>query len=383
MHWLPLVAMVIASALPIPHNPVTVQPGLDSRREDNAKLSTHKETSTSILEDRIVYKPFSSSGSRDRRSLDAPAQQPLRAEEISEDNSSSKDNGASRKDDSVFLDFSQKDSQMDSTDSQLRHLSPSGRQRDASTTGTGAAEDIPAQEAGTDSLLEIDEMYLDAHPRVLFSSSETPPDRPPLLLMLENDMMEDDWDGEEQEDADGRIEGHGDRATEWSTTPPSWAHLSGRTVREALRPVRRVRRSHELDGRTGAKSVCQSESFWVNKTTAIDSNNRNVTVLQVIQTLKGPLKQVFFETRCRKPDVQSGSSRRPSAMAVGGASCLGVDKKQWNSECKEKQSYVRALTKDANNLMGWRWIRIDSSCVCVLLSRANQRKEVLTRRGRG
>ncbi len=72
-------------------------------------------------------------------------------------------------------------------------------------------------------------------------------------------------------------------------------------------------------------------------------------------------------------------------MGVAGAGCFGVDKKQWVSECKAKQSYVRALTKDANNRIGWRWIRIDSSCVCVLLSRANQAagREILARRGRG
>uniref|UniRef100_A0A4W6CGZ1 Neurotrophin-4 n=1 Tax=Lates calcarifer TaxID=8187 RepID=A0A4W6CGZ1_LATCA len=120
--------------------------------------------------------------------------------------------------------------------------------------------------------------------------------------------------------------------------------------------------------RRGEKSVCESESVWVtDKKTAIDSHGRQVTILQEIQTQTGPLKQYFYETRCP------------------GAGCLGVDKKQWLSECKAKQSYVRALTKDANNRTGWRWIRIDSSCVCVLLSRTNQAlaREVLTRNGRG
>uniref|UniRef100_A0A672Z0L4 Nerve growth factor-related domain-containing protein n=1 Tax=Sphaeramia orbicularis TaxID=375764 RepID=A0A672Z0L4_9TELE len=111
-------------------------------------------------------------------------------------------------------------------------------------------------------------MFLDAHPRVLFSPSPSPPEHPPILLR-------------------------------------------------------------------GEKSVCESESVW---------------------TQTGPLKQYFYETASR-PNLEA--ERR------------GVDKKQWVSECKAKQSFVRALTKDANNRTGWRWIRIDSSCVCVLLSRGN------------
>uniref|UniRef100_A0A087XY62 Neurotrophin-4 n=1 Tax=Poecilia formosa TaxID=48698 RepID=A0A087XY62_POEFO len=180
-------------------------------------------------------------------------------------------------------------------------------------------------------------------PRVLFSPSPSPPEHPPLLLMLENGLMEDDSDGD--------VEGHGDRAAD-RTTPNT---------------------------RRGEKSVCESESTWVNnKTTAIDSHGERVTIIPQIQTMTGALKQYFYETRCRRPDGQSGSSRtrgagaRSAAAGVAGASCLGVDKKQWRSECREKQSYVRALSKDAKNKMGWRWIRIDSSCVCVLLSRTNQ-----------
>uniref|UniRef100_A0A3Q3WMR2 Nerve growth factor-related domain-containing protein n=1 Tax=Mola mola TaxID=94237 RepID=A0A3Q3WMR2_MOLML len=154
-------------------------------------------------------------------------------------------------------------------------------------------------------VLEGDEM-LEAHPRVLFSPS--PPEHPPFLLMLET---------------------AGDAT-------------------ELLHPIKRDKRSHLMDRRRGEKSVCEAESVWVtNKTTAVDSYNVKVTILQEIQTQTGPLKQFFYE--------------------------------------KAKQSFVRALTKDANNRVGWRWIRIDSSCVCVLLSRANQAagREVLSRMGRG
>ncbi|CAF95140.1 unnamed protein product, partial [Tetraodon nigroviridis] len=144
-------------------------------------------------------------------------------------------------------------------------------------------------------------------------------------------------------------------------------------------PVRRDRRSVLMDRRRGEKSVCESESVWVtNKSTAVDAHGHNVTIMKEIQTQTGPLKQFFYETRCRQAVLRSSDSRSrgPGAAAVGmgvaGASCLGVDRKQWVSECKAKQSFVRALTKDENNRVRWRWIRIDSSCVCVLLSTANQ-----------
>uniref|UniRef100_A0A8C9Y729 Neurotrophin 4 n=1 Tax=Sander lucioperca TaxID=283035 RepID=A0A8C9Y729_SANLU len=165
-----------------------------------------------------------------------------------------------------------------------------------------------------------------------------------------------------------RLAGHGDRAIDRSTTL-SWA--------EVAHPVKRDKRSHLIDRRRGEKSVCEAESVWVtDKKTAIDSHGQKVTILQEIQTQTGPLKQYFYETRCREAEQLS---------TAAGAGCFGVDTKQWLSECKAKQSYVRALTKDVNNRTGWRWIRIDSSCVCVLLSRVNQAlgREVLTRKGRG
>ncbi|XP_015249806.1 PREDICTED: uncharacterized protein LOC107097242 [Cyprinodon variegatus] len=418
MHWLPLVAMVIASALPFPHNPATTQPGSGSRREhrrdpasflpapsldyglggnasrtdssrksqkDYINLSVHRETSTSRGEDQIAYKTFSSSASRDKISLE-----PLRTEESPEDKSLPKDYKASRKEDSKKM------AQQDSTGTPLL---PSGQLRDTSTSSTGAtmvpAEDGLTLEAGLglgvgmESLLEIDEMFLDAHPRVLFSPSPSPPEHPPLLLMLENGLMDEEGgELEEQEDADGRIEGHGDRANDRSTTTPSWANYSRR--KDEDRPFKRNKRSHQKDNRTGEKSVCDSESVWVtNKTTAIDTYGKEVTILQEIQTQTGPLKQYFYETRCRQADQRSRSSitseggSRSAGTGVAGAGCLGVDTKQWKSVCKSRQTYVRALSKDANNRMGWRWIRIDSSCVCVLLSRTYKGgKEVLPRRGR-
>lgn len=472
MHWLPLVAMVIASALPFPHNPVsriaaaTTEPGFDNRRDHRrdqavslsappvdynslgnasqmdynmaAALSQHtnrqnlqnrKDYVQSSIDEETsdpgTYQSSSNSGGADRSSvtLDVPTRGgTLRTEDISKDISLPKDykaDGSSRQDYSNFVDSSEQDNLQDSTERVLQAVGPaanlkgqrgsqptlpSDKRRDAPPSGTGgqwrlasagrglAKEENLEAGQGLDSIFEGDEMFLDAHPRVLFSPSPSPPEHPPLLLMLETGLLEEGGDREEQEDLDGHIEGHGDRAIDRSATL-SWAESSGVTA-GALHPVKRDKRSHLMDRRRGEKSVCEAESVWVNnKTTAIDSHGRNVTVLQEIQTQTGPLKQYFYETRCHQAERQSNTGRskgqdtagRPAGVGVAGAGCLGVDKKQWVSECKAKQSFVRALTKDANNRVGWRWIRINSSCVCVLLSRANQAvgREVLTRRGRG
>lgn len=456
MHWLPLVAMVIASALPFPHNPVsriavaTTEPGFDIRREhsheprarlaaphadysfhgnasqtdynvasalsqhtnrqnlqikDYLKSSIHEETSVFKVDNQGTYQTNSNSGSEQ----DVPTGGgTLRTEDILKDNFVPKDDKTDIRQDLSLVDFSRTDSVHNSIDRLFQvsavethnTVSPAAtlkgqRGPEPTVPRTGRAEASLTLEAGLglgtglDSILEGDEMFLDAHPRVLFSPSPSPPEHPPLLLMLETGMLEEDGDKEEQEDLDGHIEGHGDRAIDRSTTLSSTTYTS-----DVARPLKRDKRSHLIDRRRGEKSVCEAESFWVtDKKTAIDSHGQQVTILQEIQTQTGPLKQYFYETRCRQAEQQSNGSRsrssgaaaKPQGTGVAGAGCLGVDKKLWLSECKAKQSYVRALTKDANNRTGWRWIRIDSSCVCVLLSRANQTpgREFLTRKGRG
>uniref|UniRef100_UPI00398E786E neurotrophin-4-like n=1 Tax=Pristiophorus japonicus TaxID=55135 RepID=UPI00398E786E len=113
--------------------------------------------------------------------------------------------------------------------------------------------------------------------------------------------------------------------------------------------------------RRGDLSVCDSISHWVtNRQTAMDIHGKMVSVLTDVPTPTGPLKQYFYETRCN----------RVSSTAQGG--CRGVDKRHWISECKTKQSFVRALTKDARKQAGWRWIRIDTSCVCTLINRTGR-----------
>ncbi|KAM9299231.1 neurotrophin-4-like [Gastrophryne carolinensis] len=125
----------------------------------------------------------------------------------------------------------------------------------------------------------------------------------------------------------------------------------------------RVKRAQSSDSvslaRRGELSVCDSMNVWVtDKKQAVDIRGKTVNILPEIQTLRGPLKQYFFETKCKL----EGST-------VDG--CRGVDKRQWLSECKPKQSYVRALTIE-DKLVAWRWIRIDTACVCTLLSRSGR-----------
>ncbi|XP_004694331.1 PREDICTED: neurotrophin-4 [Condylura cristata] len=120
--------------------------------------------------------------------------------------------------------------------------------------------------------------------------------------------------------------------------------------------------------RRGELAVCDAVSSWVtDRRTAVDLRGREVEVLGEVPAAGGsPLRQYFFETRCKADSSGEG------VPGGGGGSCRGVDRRHWVSECKAKQSYVRALTSDAEGRVGWRWIRIDTACVCTLLSRTGR-----------
>ncbi|XP_005988530.1 nerve growth factor isoform X1 [Latimeria chalumnae] len=101
----------------------------------------------------------------------------------------------------------------------------------------------------------------------------------------------------------------------------------------------------------GEYSVCDSISVWVgDKTKATDIKGHEVTVLGEININNNIIKQYFFETKCLNP--------KP-----GG--CRGIDSKNWNSYCTTTHTFVRALTEDKQHA-AWRFIRIDTACVCVL-----------------
>ncbi|XP_062380646.1 brain-derived neurotrophic factor isoform X1 [Sardina pilchardus] len=117
----------------------------------------------------------------------------------------------------------------------------------------------------------------------------------------------------------------------------------------------RVRR-HSDPARRGELSVCDSISQWVtavDKKTAIDMSGQTVTVMEKVPVPNGQLKQYFYETKCN-----------PQGYTKDG--CRGIDKRHYNSQCRTTQSYVRALTMDSKRKIGWRFIRIDTSCVCTL-----------------
>lgn len=116
----------------------------------------------------------------------------------------------------------------------------------------------------------------------------------------------------------------------------------------------RKKRYTEHRSYRGEYSVCDSESKWEsNKTQAVDIHGQLVTILSMIKThATKDIRQYFYETRCRTPRPFKGG-------------CRGIDDKNWNSLCKTTQTYVRALTQHKNSV-GWRWIRIDTSCVCAL-----------------
>ncbi|CAI9597897.1 unnamed protein product [Staurois parvus] len=128
----------------------------------------------------------------------------------------------------------------------------------------------------------------------------------------------------------------------FSTQPPP---ISEDTIR-AKRTVHPVLHRGEY-------SVCDSVSMWVgNKTTAIDIKGKEVSVLGEVNINNNVFKQYFFETKCSDPKpVSSG--------------CRGIDSKHWNSYCTTTHTFVKALTMDAKQA-AWRFIRIDTACVCVL-----------------
>ncbi|KAM4711500.1 neurotrophin-3 [Anableps anableps] len=106
----------------------------------------------------------------------------------------------------------------------------------------------------------------------------------------------------------------------------------------------------------GEFSVCDSVSSWVNKTSATDIRGLNVTVIPSIRSAdRREIRQYFYETKCQGEENSRTTMRQ----------CRGIDEKDWSSQCKTTQTFVRALTKHKTTV-GWRWIRINTSCVCAL-----------------
>lgn len=193
---------------------------------------------------------------------------------------------------------------------------------------------------------------------------------PPLPpnLSLGGDIMEAQWDSEDILNQDVMMVNsdllrqhkryHSPRVLLSDRPPlqPPPLYLSDDFVSGTSAGGNRTRKKRHAEHRSyrGEYSVCDSQSLWVtDRTEAVDDRGSLVTVLSKIRLNgKDYIKQYFYETRC--------DSQRPYK---GG--CRGIDSKNWNSQCKTTQTLVRALTQ-LRNAVGWRWIRIDTSCVCAL-----------------
>ncbi|KAI5243791.1 Beta-Nerve Growth Factor [Manis pentadactyla] len=152
----------------------------------------------------------------------------------------------------------------------------------------------------------------------------------------------------------------------FSTHPPPVAADTQELDLEAggAAPFNRTHRSKRSSSHPvfhrGEFSVCDSVSVWVgDKTTATDIKGKEVMVLGEVNINNSVFKQYFFETKCRDPNpVDSG--------------CRGIDSKHWNSYCTTTHTFVKALTMDGKQA-AWRFIRIDTACVCVLSRKAGRR----------
>uniref|UniRef100_A0A8C4RBV2 Nerve growth factor-related domain-containing protein n=1 Tax=Eptatretus burgeri TaxID=7764 RepID=A0A8C4RBV2_EPTBU len=124
---------------------------------------------------------------------------------------------------------------------------------------------------------------------------------------------------------------------------------------ESENASRAKRHSRSHSWHHGEYAACDSESRWITDLrSAFDLHGRRVEVLGELRRTPNarPVRQYFYETRCR-----------------GEGPCRGVDERRWSSQCQTSQSIVRAMTRDGRGLVGWRWIRIDSACVCTLRRR--------------
>ncbi|XP_067583469.1 beta-nerve growth factor isoform X2 [Pseudorca crassidens] len=147
--------------------------------------------------------------------------------------------------------------------------------------------------------------------------------------------------------------------------PPAAADAQGLDLEAGgAAPFNRTHRSKRSSSHPvfhrGEFSVCDSVSVWVgDKATATDIKGKEVMVLGEVNINNSVFKQYFFETKCRDPNpVDSG--------------CRGIDSKHWNSYCTTTHTFVKALTMDGKQA-AWRFIRIDTACVCVLSRKAGRR----------
>ncbi|ALA62421.1 NGF [Turkeypox virus] len=105
---------------------------------------------------------------------------------------------------------------------------------------------------------------------------------------------------------------------------------------------------------------CESSTTWVaNKTTGITKEGKVVTLINEITHNKDVYKQYFLETRC---------AEYPSPVG-----CLGIDTRFWNSYCMPTHSFINSIVME-NGTPKWEYIRIDTSCVCMVQLRCGDKQ---------
>ncbi|XP_078000531.1 neurotrophin-4-like [Glandiceps talaboti] len=103
-------------------------------------------------------------------------------------------------------------------------------------------------------------------------------------------------------------------------------------------------------------AVCDSQSGWVTKQRAKDIYGQNVTVLARFRTHdNSTVGQYFYETTCQ----QTGETAPPN-------SCRGIDSHRYDSTCKEKKTWSRAMVRTSYGTYVWDWITVKTSCACAL-----------------
>uniref|UniRef100_A0A3B4BFU3 Brain-derived neurotrophic factor n=1 Tax=Periophthalmus magnuspinnatus TaxID=409849 RepID=A0A3B4BFU3_9GOBI len=133
----------------------------------------------------------------------------------------------------------------------------------------------------------------------------------------------------------------------------------------------------ELAALTDTFEQVIEELLEVEETKDVDLYNSRVMIsnqvplepplLFLLEEYKNYLDAANMSMRVRR---HSDPSRRGELSVCDSISqwVTAVDKKtrHYNSQCRTTQSYVRALTMDSKKKIGWRFIRIDTSCVCTL-----------------
>lgn len=112
----------------------------------------------------------------------------------------------------------------------------------------------------------------------------------------------------------------------------------------------RSKRSHVA---SEASSVCTTISKWVapsGEDTSLDQREQEVTVLSHIVVGDRRIQQYLYETSCLEDNIP----------------CMGIDKKNYRSECQTKKVYAYAYVRNSSGEDSWSYVQINGYCDCKL-----------------